>query len=372
MSFRSGMGRLAPGDPRQSIMRQISEISTPLARSEDRTDWWPIFRELRDAREALGLKAHHLNTLAALLSFLKAGDDRMMVYASNRSILERLNGASERTLQRHIVDLEAVGLLRRADSPNRKRYRLRGRGGDMLIFGFDLAPLRRRASEFAAMADQMREERAEQALVRQRILLELDRLRCQEAPLPDEREIRLVLRRRANLTLLKKIQADVCQQQCATPELEDVSDLIEPPAANLSASAARDVAHYQMSKPKVAESKCGASIRRVEPLEKEALGDLVARTCGEALTWLRDGDRIHSWSEIVRKSQTLASWIGIAPPVYQSAERAVGSERAAATVLWIIQSGERIIQPPAYFRSVTTGNRAASFRLESVLNRLAS
>uniref|UniRef100_A0AAN0M5V2 Helix-turn-helix domain-containing protein n=1 Tax=Yoonia rhodophyticola TaxID=3137370 RepID=A0AAN0M5V2_9RHOB len=109
----------------------------PISAAE--TDIWTIFRALRDARSVFGLRPGHIQTLQAMLSFLKPGHGET-VFASNNSICQRVGGIDERTLRRHINRFVELGFIKRNDSSNRKRYRVRSSGGHCISYGLSLAP----------------------------------------------------------------------------------------------------------------------------------------------------------------------------------------------------------------------------------------
>ena len=124
-------------------------------------DKWQVLRDLAAGRAALGLSDRDLAVLQALLSFhppqmLDAGSD-LVVFPSNASICDRLNGMPCSTMRRHLARLVDTGVLIRRDSPNGKRY-VRRYGGDRVAYGFDLSPLLARAGEFAMLAEQARDE----------------------------------------------------------------------------------------------------------------------------------------------------------------------------------------------------------------------
>ena len=91
------------------------------------------------------------------------------MFPSNRKLSERAHGMAESTLRRHLAALSHAGLIQRHDSPNGKRYAVRGQGGDVVrAFGFDLRPLLVRAADIThaateaqAAADRLRRLREE-------------------------------------------------------------------------------------------------------------------------------------------------------------------------------------------------------------------
>lgn len=328
----------------------------PLSSADDRTaaPWWTVFRDLRDARAALGLKSRHLTTLAALLSFLRPGGP-MVVFAANRSILDRLNGLCERSLQRHVRDLAAAGLLLRQDSPNGKRFRLTG-SDSTLAYGFDLAPLMARVAEIAALADAARAALHDARLWRQRVL---DRLAALAGTIPAETEhpIRLMLRR--------PHPAQVWQEVLA--QLDPISHAQAQVSAELSASDRQDVGHHQMSKEDVS-IEGGAPPAPPEEGRNRLLRKL-RDACPDMAQWIEGG--LGNWDRVHAQIRRVAGWIGVGDSLYSAAATRIGPDRAAATLCGILQMGSRIRQPAAYFQSLTLGRRARTFDPVVLLNRLA-
>lgn len=74
------------------------------------TDIWAVFRALRDTRSLFGLRPGHVQTLQAMLSFLKPGHGDT-VFASNDEICRRIGGIDERTLRRHIDRFVELGIF---------------------------------------------------------------------------------------------------------------------------------------------------------------------------------------------------------------------------------------------------------------------
>ncbi len=84
---------------------------------------------------------------------------RPIVWASNNFLMEQ-TGFSLATLKRHARRLCEAGLIAFKDSPNGKRYGYRDDEGVIVeAYGFDLAPLAARTAEFEALHAQILEER---------------------------------------------------------------------------------------------------------------------------------------------------------------------------------------------------------------------
>lgn len=113
---------------------------------------------------AIGLKAQDLLLLDTFAAFTKTQDwqkgRRPIVWASN-NFLQEQTGFSLSTLRRHVRRLLELGLIWVKESPNGKRYGHRDEDGIIVeAYGFDLSPLSARAGEFHLLYEQMKEERA--------------------------------------------------------------------------------------------------------------------------------------------------------------------------------------------------------------------
>ncbi|WP_323765234.1 MULTISPECIES: helix-turn-helix domain-containing protein [Roseobacteraceae] len=120
----------------------------------------------------LGLRPASIVVLDALLSCLpcKGPDGRdqpitpailLTVFASNDTLCYRAKGITDRQLRRHLERLEEVGLLRRRDSANGKRFPIYRGGRVVGAFGLDLSPLLQQSRELLARAQLRRDEAAE-------------------------------------------------------------------------------------------------------------------------------------------------------------------------------------------------------------------
>jgi replication initiation protein RepC len=131
---------------------------TPAADKDKR---WHILDLAKTCRQRLKLRDRDIAVLRGLLSILppQARPDQMVVYASNRVLIDRCDGIDERTLRRRIAHLQACGMLTRRTSPNGKRYQIRNEYHDTLLtYGIDLAPLFNIQGHLEALALDCRHE----------------------------------------------------------------------------------------------------------------------------------------------------------------------------------------------------------------------
>ena len=141
-----------------------SQVAAQSAPPDATVHKWHVFRDIKEARLALGATDRALAILDALLSFHPEtafyGDSALVVWPSNEQLIGRANGMSPATLRRHLANLVECGIIIRRDSPNGKRYARKGQGGEVeQAYGFDLSPIVARAAEFKALAEAMRAEK---------------------------------------------------------------------------------------------------------------------------------------------------------------------------------------------------------------------
>lgn len=320
------------------------------------TDIWSIFRALRDARSVFGLRPGHMQTLQAMLSFLKPGHGDT-VFASNTSICQRVGGIDERTLRRHINRFVELGFIKRNDSSNRKRYRVRSSSGDCISYGLSLAPLLQRASELIAIAQEMENNRRDRIFVRKQVLTKLAHLEEHDPSNSFIDLARRALRRKLNLTEYNALLADT-DAECQCLSSPDVS----PEAMKLPANDGQIVRHQSKSEE---EKKDLDSIVVGEELKP----DLLTSVCDQATSF--SAEKLRNWLDIENHARTLAPMMGIHPETFEKAKIARGSQAASSAIFIMLQLGQRIRDFGAYFHSITLGQRQKQFDPVALVKRLA-
>ncbi|WP_263619687.1 plasmid replication protein RepC [Salipiger bermudensis] len=340
-------------------------------------DKWALLRDLTTGAEAFGLGHRTLSVLKALLTFwpereLPGDPDGAIVFPSNRVLSERLSGMPESTLRRHLAKLVEIGIVSRHDSPNRKRY-ARGQSGVIgIAFGFDLSPLARHAEEFASAAALVTAQRERISVLRAK--LGMLRHRLTEDGAPDELidAARLMLRRRASeqdlAGLVTRLEAAIPAPDAVTPTPQPVTE-----TTRMSASAARNERHIQETDKTISDSESAPSS---DAALTESAGSaekvtaitvpMITEACREYRAFFPDQPR--GWHDVVSISQRLAPMLGIDPPVLQEAQRIMGHERAAATVLCLLERANEIRKPGAYLRRLTQVARKGSFSVGAMLS----
>ncbi len=320
------------------------------------TDIWTIFRALRDARSVFGLRPGHLQTLQAMLSFLKPGHGET-VFASNNSICQRIGGIDERTLRRHINRFVELGFIKRNDSSNRKRYRTRSSGGDCISYGLSLAPLLQRAGELITIAQEMENNRRDRIFVRKQILTKLAHLEEHNPDTSFIHHARKVLRRKLSLPEYRALLADT-EAECQSLSTPDDS----PETMKLPVNDGQIVRHQSKS---VKEQKDLESKMPSETMKPEFLTSV----CDQATSF--STDRLRNWFDIENHARTLAPMMGIHPETFDKAKNAVGAQKASCAIFIMLQLGQRIRDFGAYFHSITLGQRQNQFDPLALIKRLS-
>lgn len=326
------------------------------ATSTPETDIWAVFRALRDTRSLFGLRPGHVQTLQAMLSFLKPGHGDT-VFASNDEICRRIGGIDERTLRRHIDRFVELGFMKRHDSPNRKRYRVKSSEGHSISYGLSLTPLFARASELLAAAQEIENARRDRVFLRKQILTRLARL---DEDIPENNltnEVRRVLRRKLSIAeyraVLDKLEVH-CKQMSTTVDA--------PEAVKLPANDGQTVRHQSKSE------KEQKDLESASKHETPALQTLTT-VCDQATSFAKNS--LRNWLDVERHARTLAPMMGIHKSTFEKAARKIGSEKASCAIFIILQMSNRIRDFGAYFHSITLGRRETDFNPSLLLERLS-
>lgn len=228
----------------------------------------------------LGLRPASIVVLDALLSCLPCksaatGAENeitpatlLTVFASNETLCYRAKGITDRQLRRHLERLEAVGLIRRRDSANGKRFPIYRAGKVVGAFGLDLAPLLLRAEDLMALARKRRSEAAEMRGLKAHI--QTLRAQCLRRDL-DDAEVNFVesvrnLMRRVGATILEArrivgkltqilmdSRTDPCSEEVAAgnlrPDRVSGTTRIEIETCETPANDGQNVRHKESQKP---------------------------------------------------------------------------------------------------------------------------
>ena len=302
------------------------------------------------------LRPGHIQTLQAMLSFLRPGHGDT-VFASNNEICRRVGGIDERTLRRHIDRFVELGFMKRHDSPNRKRYRVRSSDGHSISYGLSLTPLLERASELLSVAQEMENNRRDRIFLRKQVLTKLARLEEYDPSNSLLSEVRKTLRRKLTIVEYRNLLTDV------EAEYIDMSTAVDAPETiKLPANDGQIVRHHSRS---IKEQKDLEDNHANEP---PAIQKLIS-ICDQAISF--STNRLHSWLDIENHARTLAPMMGIHSNTFDKAKTAVGAEKASCAIFIILQLGSQIRDFGAYFHSITLGKRVQQFDPTVLLDRLS-
>ena len=363
---------------------------------------WELLRELSKAQAAFGVTERDLTVLQGLLSFFPddalGGNAEMVVFPSNKTVCERLNGMPCSTMRRHLSRLVEAGLLMRRDSPNGKRY-ARKHGDERITFGFDLSPLFCRAEEIARAAEAVRE--AEDRVRRLREVVSLMRRDLAAlAEFGDEMHPGLglwdQLRDTAALTaraLRRKLSLEDLSAYRTTLEtlLNQARNLIDgPETEEMNTNDARFERHHQNShkdsidfepvlEPQVAATDTPdmatgeidtnveePDIRRVPRIPLH----LVIAGCPSLKTFYQ-GD-IRHWHQLFDAACKVRPAMGISASAWEEAQRCMGPEQASIVVVAMLERFAEITSPGGYLRALTSKAAAGEFSCGPMVMALMS
>lgn len=362
-------------------------------------------RALSEARGRFGLSDRTITVLEALLSFHAEreldGAAPIVVFPSNAELSLRSRGMADATLRRHLAALVEAGLVLRRDSPNGKRYALRGRSGEVeSAFGFDLAPLALAAPQIHAAAEEARALANVCRRLRGEITIHLrDVAKIVEAGLAENRAGDWQRYALALVPLSRRIG-----RQAAREALEArVGDLIRLRAQvesayldslqeqEMSANDANSERHYQNSNTEPHSEKCQEKERKPAPVAEADRGELtpvnhggpegptetkmepvalgyVLAVCPTIASYARDG--ISDWRDLLGTAGLVRSMLGVSPDAWEKARAAKGEMAAAAAVAAMLERAEAIRSPGGYLWALTERAENGRFSVKPMLAAL--
>ena len=373
---------------------------------------WVLLRELSKAQAAFGVSERDLTVLQGLLSFFPGDElgtegtegDAMIVFPSNKAICERLNGMPCSTMRRHLARLVQAGLIARRDSPNGKRFQRR-EGDDRMVFGFDLAPLHARAEAIARAAEAVRAE--ESHCKRLRVIVSLMRrdaaalaefgaslhpgLALWEELAAQAAETGRALRRKLSSEALTAHRAAMARA------LDAARDVIDGPATEeMNTNDARIEQHHHNSNKDSLESEPGFEKAKGANAARPSLAAGLAEDTGEgepesgakgqgvpriplhlvlaACPSLRDfhDGPIRHWHQLFDAACGLRPSMGISPSAWDEAQRCMGPEAAAITLVAMLERFDEIRSPGGYLRSLSGKASAGAFSCGPMIMALLS
>jgi replication initiation protein RepC len=329
---------------------------TPAADKDKR---WHILDLAKTCRQRLKLRDRDIAVLRGLLSILppQARPDQMVVYASNKVLIDRCDGIDERTLRRRIAHLQACGMLTRRTSPNGKRYQIRNEHHDTLLtYGIDLAPLFNIQDHLEALAVDCRHEAVRVKVLRAAIrdvLFNTPPHQTTDVQTEAQRALRRVLdadQLRQILSQLKEVaHIDI-------PQLTNISSL---PTTHLSVSDGQNDRHIQSSyKDNLESERAESQTTRIPANHKKNApinqADITVDECIELATTAKAmaPKQPQCWEDLIDLSTSLAPAIGLQRAVIHEAEKHLGRHGCALAILGLVEAFGRIRNPEAYLTAL--------------------
>lgn len=329
---------------------------TPAADKDKR---WHILDLAKTCRQRLKLRDRDIAVLRGLLSILppQARPDQMVVYASNRVLIDRCDGIDERTLRRRIAHLQACGMLTRRTSPNGKRYQIRNEHHDTLLtYGIDLAPLFNIQGHLEALAVDCRHEAVRVKVLRAMIrdvLFNTPPHQTTDVQTEAQRALRRVLdadQLRQILSQLKEVAP------IDNPQLTNISPLL---TTQLSVSDGQNDRHIQSSyKDNLESERAEGQTTRIPANHKKNApmnqADITVDECIELATTAKAmaPKQPQCWEDLIDLSTSLAPAIGLQRAVIHEAEKHLGRHGCALAILGLVEAFGRIRNPEAYLTAL--------------------
>lgn len=349
---------------------------------------WHVFRDIKEARIALGATDRALAILDALLSFHPEtafyGDSALIVWPSNEQLIGRANGMSPTTLRRHLANLVECGLVVRRDSPNGKRYARKGQGGDIeQAYGFDLSPIVARAVEFKELAEAVRAEKKAYKVVKERLTIcRRDIVKMIEAAIEEgvpgnwgsvHLEYQAIIGRLPRTAPRQVLEAVAAELDDLWTQIRDVLESFVK-TQNMNANESQFERHIQNSNTESkTESERGLGIKgeasgsagepdnlRSLPKRELPLG-MVLDACPNLLWLVKGGGGIRNWREFLVTADLARPVLGISPSAWEDAQVALGEQQAAITLAAIYQKSDQIKSPGGYLRNLTERAKEGKF-----------
>ncbi|MDX8499017.1 plasmid replication protein RepC [Mesorhizobium sp. VK4C] len=388
-----------PFGRRPMTLGQISsQVTAGNVEQDAKISKWQVFRNIREAKDALGATDRALAVLNALLTFHRdeelTGEGNLVVFPSNEQLIRRANGMPATTLRRHIAVLVDCGLIIRRDSPNGKRFARKGQDGAIeQAYGFDLSPILARAEEFRALAEAVAAERKAFRLVKERLTIcRRDVVKLIDAGINESVPGNwrgFLLRYEAIMARLPRTAPRQVIEAVAS-NLEDlwveVHQTLETfiKSQNLDANESHSGRHIQNSSSNhnpIGESENSSGTRheagrdaehndnvRSLPHRDLPLG-MVLSACHEIVNYAPEA-QIRTWRDFAAAADRARPSLGVSPSAWQEAVEAMGLQNAAITLAAILQRAEHIRSCGGYLRDLTEKARAKKFSVWPMITAL--
>lgn len=317
---------------------------------------WQALSLVQAARDSLQLRDRDIAVLRGLLSLITSEawthGQMIMVYASNRVLIERCDGIEERTLRRRLTHLAEAGLIRRAISPNRKRYLLRDVDGQVLQgYGFDLGPLRDAVTSLTEMAASAQREKQEVKILRKVLR---DRIWHLDQAGKDITPYQPLLRNKTTVDALR-VAIATCEE--LLPPAVDIPQVISAFTGKMSDSDSQIVRDIQSSDKEVLRKTAG-------PQHLQSYVD----KAGQAASFAPKP--ISTWTDLHRLTDILGPAMNIGTKLLSDAKAVLGEKESSLAIIGILEAGSRIQRPAAYLLRLIEEARLGTLRVDRMYQSL--
>ncbi|MWB78730.1 replication protein C [Pseudooceanicola sp. 216_PA32_1] len=309
----------------------------------------------------LGLRAASVVVMDALLSCLPCKDPKsgaeapitpatlLTVFAANETLCFRAKGITDRQLRRHLERLEEVGLIRRRDSANGKRFPLQRGGRIVGAYGIDLSPLLERAQALLQMAERRRQEQAELRGLKARIL----RLRADCLALA--RDPRMLETLDAARNAVRRVGLTLAT---ARDLIRSLGALL----ADMTAGSAPDTPGAEHAGTDQLPASDGQNVRHEEPenpdTKKTATHPISWSALNTVPAFFPDPPRTEQG--LLRLIYDFGAMLGIQPPALSQVVSTIGPMPALVAMDGIAMKIEQVENPGRYLAGIAAKARFAS------------
>ena len=373
---------------------------------------------VKQAAPSLKVSEKCLYLLDQLMAFSPERDwehgRRPIVWPSNEMLCDTL-GIQTRSLQYRLKSLRDAGLIVSSYGPQERRYGRRGVDGHIVeAYGFDLSPLAIRHAEFQAIAERVREKRAQRQSLRRRKTIAVKALRmiCATAfeleldnvewSVIDERGRALAIEARGQRDIeplravverLESMRADVgahfqTQAQLWTSQQENINSAPEDAKTcttvtttnHLQFKTLNTVVNHERSSTRTSsqfEIDARSNAPRLDPddpiektITKYHIQPSMIATLSPFFRSLLPVNEPIDWKTIGDAGYKAFRLVGISEHAWEQAVTCLGREAAAVLVVIVICKRQELHKPGGYFRGMVEKGRNGELNLGPTLYAL--
>lgn len=366
--------------PVSALLRPMSHAQNTPAKTTDPSaltsvNKWVILRALVKAQDRFAVSARDLTLLQALLSFyphdmLQAGAE-MVIFPSNKTICDRMNGMADSTMRRHLRHLLEAGLLTRRDSCNGKRFAIQHHD-QKLAFGFDLTPLLRNAPFILTAAAEVEEqEKADRYLRAELQLMRRDIFAMIETVTGDLAQSLQNYWATGQKALRRKLSSD--DLKALHNDHRTLLDHLK--TSNLNSTDSQNEQHKHNSNINIYESEEAMTVDpKCEIAAQNPQSDIPLHVIMKACPLFESFNNapINHWSHFIDAAHRLYQALGISKDTYAEAVKCLGLHQASIVIAALFQRFDQLRSPGAYLRALVKKAYAGKFSYRPMVMALLS